>query len=246
MMGLNYSPAWRVLANNVMWVWMRGTMKLDLQGLENVPRTGPLLVLINHNSFLDPLVPCVFVRRDIFPMAKVEALNHYLGWTLKWYGAFPIRRGEGDVGALKQALRVLKEGHSMLMAPEGHRNPAGILQEGHEGAALLAVRSHAPILPVAMQGGAPYFDNLYSVRRTPITMRVGVPLMVSGLERKPSRDDLRVITDEMMYSLAALLPPQLRGRFADVDKFAPHYLLPYHVAAVTNPPMRKEVMPLPN
>ena len=245
-MGLKYFPAWRVFANNGMWVLMHLTMKLDLQGLENIPKTGPLLVLINHNSFLDPLVPCTFVRHDIFPMAKVEALNHSLGWALKWYGAFPIRRGEGDAGALKQALRVLKEGHAMLMAPEGTRNPAGVLQEGHEGAALLAARSHAPILPVTMRGGTAYFDNLYRARRTPITMRVGAPLIFSGLEHKPSRDDLRVITDEMMYSLAALLPPELRGRFADVDKFAPRYLLPYHALAVTNSQTRKEVVPLVN
>lgn len=246
MMGLNYYPAWRVFANNGMWVLMHLTLKLDLHGLEHIPRTGPVLILINHNSFLDPLVPCVFVRRDIFPMAKVEALNHWLGWTLKWYGAFPIRRGEGDAGALKQALRVLKQGHAMLMAPEGTRNPDGVLQEGHEGAALLAAHSHAPILPVSLNGGAAYFDNLYRARRTPITMHVGAPLMLSGLEHKPSRAVLRAITEEMMYSLAALLPPELRGRYADVDKFAPRYLLPYHAVSLKTPQTRNEVMPLVN
>src|SRR5581483_5411940 len=238
--------AWRIFANAGMYVLMRLSLKLDLQGLEYIPRTGPLLVIINHNSFLDPLVPCVFVRNDMYPMAKAEALNHRLGFALKWYGAFPVRRGEGDAGALKTALRVLKAGHAMLMAPEGTRNPEGTLQEGHEGAALLAALSHAPILPVSMRGGAPYLKNVKQLRRTPITMRAGKPLIVRSLEKKPTRDELHAITDEIMYSLAALLPSEMRGRYADVDQFAPRYLLPYDTGARQNFPKRNEVMPLMN
>jgi len=211
----SYSPAWRVFANAAMYVIMKSSMELDLQGLENVPRTGPLMIIINHNSFLDPLVPCVFVRDDIYPMAKSEALDHWLGWVLKWYGAFPVRRGEADPSALKQSLRVLKAGHTLLMAPEGTRNPAAVLQDGHEGAALIAQRSGAPILPVAMLGGAPWLSNLKRLRfrATHIKMRVGKPLVVRPMAKHPTRDELRTITDEMMYSRAALLPSELHGKY---------------------------------
>ncbi|TAH52904.1 MAG: 1-acyl-sn-glycerol-3-phosphate acyltransferase [Chloroflexota bacterium] len=242
---LGYSKAWRTFADAGMYVLMHLTLKLDLGGFENVPPTGPLMIIINHNSFLDPLVPCVFVRHDVFPMAKVEALEHWLGWTLKWYGAFPVRRGAGDVSALKSSLRVLKAGHALLMAPEGTRNPEGILQEGHEGAALIAARSGVPILPIAMRGGAPFFKNLKRLRRTPITMRIGMPLIVRPLEQKLSRDELRALTDEMMYALAALLPIEMRGRYADVEKFALRYLLPYDTFASTTK-ANAEVMPLTN
>jgi 1-acyl-sn-glycerol-3-phosphate acyltransferase len=201
------------------------------------------MIIINHNSFVDPLVPCVFVRNDVFPMAKVEALNHWLGWTLKWYGAFPIRRGSGDVQALKTSLRVLKAGHTLLMAPEGTRNPEGVLQEPHEGAALIAARSGAPILPIAMRGAAPYLKNVKRLRRTDVIMRIGRPLMLRSGNEKPSREALREISDEMMYSLAALLPAEMRGKYADVDTFAPRYLIAYDtVARLTG--AQTEVMPM--
>jgi 1-acyl-sn-glycerol-3-phosphate acyltransferase len=243
--GISYSPAWRVFANNGMAVIMYATMRLDLGGLEKVPRTGPLLVIINHNSFVDPLVPCVFVRQDVFPMAKVEALNHWLGWTLKWYGAFPIRRGTGDVKSLKTALRVLRAGHALLMAPEGTRNPDGVLQDAHEGAALIAARSGAPILPIGMRGAAPYLKNLKRLKRTTVTMRVGHPLVLRPQDHNPTREELKEMTDEMMYALAALLPPAMRGRYSDVDTFAPRYLVSYDgtAPAVGAVP---EVMPMTN
>lgn len=242
---IEYSPAWRAFANFGMKVIMWTTMDLDLQGLENVPKKGPLLIVINHNSFLDPVVPCTFVRSDIFPMAKIEALEYKQGWTLKWYGAFPVRRGAADIGAFKNAMRVLQAGHATLMAPEGTRNPDGILQEPHEGASLVAVRSGTPILPITMQGGRPYLANLKAFRRTDIHMRVGKPLMVRPLDHKPSREELKAITDEMMYALAAMMPPEKRGRFADVETFAPRYLVPYH-AAMPKQGKVPEVMPLTN
>lgn len=244
----SYSTAWRIFANAAMYLIMRTTMQLDLQGLENVPRTGPLLIIINHNSFLDPLVPCVFVRDDVFPMAKSQALNHWLGWVLKWYGAFPVRRGEADPSALKRSLRVLQAGHTLLMAPEGTRNPNGVLQEGHEGAALIAERSGAPILPVAMRGGAPWLSNLkrLGLRSTKIKMRVGKPLVVRPLPKHPTREELRVITDEMMYSLAALLPPEMHGRYKDAAQFAPKYLLPYHAPGTNARQSKQEVVPITN
>ena len=221
------------------------TMKLDLGGLENVPRKGPLLIVINHNSFLDPVVPCTFVRSDIFPMAKIEALEYKNGWTLKWYGAFPVRRGAADIGAFKNALRVLKAGHAVLMAPEGTRNPDGILQEPHEGAALIAVRAGVPILPIAMRGGRPYLENLKKFRPTYITMRVGKLLILRPLDHKATREEMKEITDEMMYAVAAMLPPEMRGRFADVDTFAPRYLVSYHGSAPAKSAVG-EVMPLTN
>jgi len=95
-------------------------------------------------------------------------------------------------------------------------------------------------------GGAPYLDNVKHLRRTRVSMHVGKPLIVRPLDHKATRDELRAITEEMMYSLAALLPPNMHGRYADVGKFAPRYLLPYHGAQPKTKRTLKGVMPLTN
>src|SRR5262245_44833138 len=113
-----FIAAYRVFANTGMGVIMRTTMQLDMAGFENAPRTGPLIIVINHNSFLDPLVPIVFVRNDVYPLSKVEALDHWLGFFVRWYDAIPVRRGDADASTFKRALRVLRAGHATLIAPE--------------------------------------------------------------------------------------------------------------------------------
>lgn len=221
-------PWFHFLANIAMYVAMRVTLDLDLQGIAYAPRTGPLLIVTNHTSFLDPLIPGVFVRRDVLPMAKEELFQTRWRPLFVGYGAFPVRRGQADLTALKNALRVLQSGHALLMAPEGTRARTGGLQQAHLGAALIAVRSGAPILPIAQWGGTAFFENLRRLRRTRVHLRVAPPMVVRPLERKPTREDLTAITDEIMYTLATMLPPAYRGLYANVAKFAPRYLVPYH------------------
>src|SRR5881227_310780 len=94
-----------------------GPLWVDLQvhGLELVPRTGPLIVAINHTSFLDPMLVGAVMPRDVMMMAKAEAFGErFLGPLVKWYGAFPIRRGEVDREALKKSLEVLRAGEALL------------------------------------------------------------------------------------------------------------------------------------
>src|SRR5512142_3204700 len=92
------------------WV-MAHALRLDVQGLERTPKTGPVIVAINHITFIDPVFGCVYIRPDVVPMAKVELFRLPLGPLFRYYGAFPVRRGEGDLSALKRALVVLREGH---------------------------------------------------------------------------------------------------------------------------------------
>jgi 1-acyl-sn-glycerol-3-phosphate acyltransferase len=238
-------PPFHPIANGMLRVAYRLLLDLDIQGRENVLPSGAMIMVINHTHFLDPLIPVALLRPDIFPMAKVEVFEGKWRWMFEAYGAFPVRRGQADMNALKQAFKILRAGHVVLMAPEGTRARSGGLQPAHEGVALIAARANVPVLPIAQWGGRDAFDkNWKQFRRTPIHVRIGAPVWVSITERKPSRDEIRGITDEIMSTLARMLPPAYRGAYGDVEKFAPRYLAPYDTNVTQNVRETQEVMPL--
>jgi 1-acyl-sn-glycerol-3-phosphate acyltransferase len=198
---------------------------LSVQGLEFVPRSGPVIVAINHTSFLDPMLVGSVMPRDVVMMAKAEAFRApFLGLLVKWYGAFPIRRGEVDRDALKKALEVLRAGEALLMAPEGTRSTDGRLQPGFDGLALIAVRTQAPILPFAIAGGRPFSTNLKRFKRSRICVNIGQPYQPALDASKPGRERLAALTDDLMLRLARLLPPEQRGQYA--DRVSPDLTIP--------------------
>lgn len=224
----------------------RALLDLDMQGMENVPRTGPLLIVINHTHFLDPLIPTAHLRPDIFPMAKAEVFEGNWKWMFKAYGSFPVRRGEADMQAFKHAFKLLRAGHVVLMAPEGTRAKVGGLQPAHEGAGLIAARAGVPILPVALWGGRELVPTWKKLRRAPIHVRIHEPLMMRTLEKRVTRQEIATITNEIMYTLAEMLPPEYRGVYADVDNFTPHFLVPYVAVQGEDSKVRQEIVPMTN
>lgn len=226
-------PLFHRFGNRALRVIYRVLLDLDIQGKENVLPAGPMIIVINHTHFIDPLIPAALLRPDIFPMAKAEVFEGAWSWMFKAYGSFPVRRGEADVNALKYAFKLLRAGHIVLMAPEGTRARSGGLQPAHEGVALIASRANVPVLPIAEWGGRGVFeDNLKKLRKTTIHVRIGAPVMVKTLDHKPTREEIRCATDEIMFSLAAMLPPEYRGVYGKVQEFAPRYILPYHGIAL--------------
>ncbi len=222
-------PGFHYLANRVLrWLFPRA-LKLHIEGLEKIPPKGALIAAVNHTNFLDPVLGAAYLRDDVLPIAKVELFRFPLNLVFANYGAFPVRRGEADLGAMKRALQVLYEEHVMLISPEGTRTKSGTLQTAREGTALLAIKSKAPILPVAMWGGKKFWDNLAHLRRTEVGVRIGEPLMVLPIDSKPSREVLRAITDEIMIYIAKLLPPEYRGVYGDIQKVVPRYVVPVSV-----------------
>jgi 1-acyl-sn-glycerol-3-phosphate acyltransferase len=189
--------------------------RLEVNGLEHVPRHGPLLVVSNHRSFVDPiLLPAVFPRVIVF-MAKIELWRHpIINWLVHQYRAFPVRRGESDTWAMARALQILEHGGAVGIFPEGHRTRTGGMIPAHAGAGLLALRSRAPVLPVALVSTELLYPPRPPWRRPHVAVRFGEPFLPADLlpERTPRRSERA--TELIMRRVAAMLPPEMRGVYA--------------------------------
>jgi len=222
-------PLFFYFGNWFMRTFWRVWMRMDLRGLENVPRTGGLITAMNHTAFLDPLFILSLCGRDVVPMAKIELLTTpFIGAWTRWYGGYFIRRGEGDVGAFKMSLQILKRGEAINIAIEGHRSEAGTLLQGKEGTVIIAQRSGAPMLPVAIWGSREFKHNYKRLKRTDVHIRIAEPVIVA-LSAKPSREELQEATDELMLIIAEMLPPEWRGFYAGMTR-TQKYLKPYRAA----------------
>jgi 1-acyl-sn-glycerol-3-phosphate acyltransferase len=196
-------------------------VKLDrVDGLDNIPNQGPAIFLINHIALVDPIVVLHVCPRLVVPLAKVEVYDYpIVGIFPRIWGVIPVRREEVDRRAIQMALEVLRAGETILVAPEGTRNAE--LQQGKEGIAYLGSRSLAPIIPVAIQG-TPGFPALRFTRRwrgPGVHIRFGKPFTFRPEYYRAGREDLRKMSDEAMYVLASMLPPQLRGYYKDTAQF---------------------------
>jgi 1-acyl-sn-glycerol-3-phosphate acyltransferase len=190
-----------------------------VDGLENIPRKGAGLLLMNHIGWVDPIVLVHIVPRDIIPLAKVEAFDYpIIGIFPPIWGVIPVQREGFDRLAVKSALEVLKKDEIVLVAPEGTRNPE--LQMAKEGFAYLASRSAAPIIPVSIEGspGYPTFRYSRRWRESPVSVKFGRPIKYRQGFQRSGRDQLRKLTDEAMYYLAAMLPENRRGYYSDLTK----------------------------
>ncbi|MBE3519988.1 MAG: 1-acyl-sn-glycerol-3-phosphate acyltransferase [Firmicutes bacterium] len=127
--------------------------RLEVSGLDKVPARGPAILCSNHISWWDPVILGCLVKRPIRFMAKKELFRYPIfGTLLRWLGAFPVDRGKADVGAIREGLRVLEAGEVVGIFPEGTRQrDRSRLGAPHPGAALLALKTDAPIVPVAIR-----------------------------------------------------------------------------------------------
>jgi 1-acyl-sn-glycerol-3-phosphate acyltransferase len=203
------------------WVALR----LKVEDARNIPARGPTILMINHTNFLDPFVVVASMPREVTAMSKIENFSiPVLGWIFKWYGAIPVRRGEADRRALKEALDVLKTDTLLLIAPEGTRSPNRALQSAHDGLAYIGHRSQALIVPVAITGAPDFSHNIRRLRRTPVNLQVGQPFSFHIDGRRLEREAMTAMTNEAMYQLAALLPPENRGIYADLEQATENYI----------------------
>lgn len=200
--------------------------RIDDRQLTQVPTRGPLIIFTNHVNILE--IPIIYTRlkpRHVHGLIYAERWrNRLLGWLLDVCESIPLHRGEPDIAALRRGLERLREGHILIISPEGTRSGHGALQEAHAGVVTLALHSGAPLLPVAYAGAEKWRGNLRRLRRTDFHVRVGQLFHLDAHGEIVTREVRRQMIDEMMYQIAALLPPQYRGQYADLGRATRTYL----------------------
>jgi 1-acyl-sn-glycerol-3-phosphate acyltransferase len=182
-------------------------------GLENVPVEGPVIYASNHLHHLDTPLIGISLPRQGYVLAAEKYQGHIFEPILRVGGAIFINRGEADRRALRQALNVLEDGNALGVAVEGTRSHTGGLAEGKTGAAYLATRSGATIVPLAVWGTEKIIPAWRHLRRADIYVQYGEPIhLPQGRARSAELD---VYTEQIMLALARLLPPAYRGVYAD-------------------------------
>lgn len=216
------SRVWYLLSGGVAHFFFRVWTRWELVGRENIPRQGGVMLVSNHLASADPpmLAAALYPRWPKF-MAKVELFEKpFAGYLFAWSGAFPVRRFDADLGALREAERLLAAGEILGMFPEGHRSDQAALIEAHPGTALIALRSQAQVVPVAITGS----ENLRRgwrvfVQRPRVRVVFGAPFRLER-EGPVNREVAERAHLRIMREIAARLPAKYRGvyreRFADL------------------------------
>ncbi|MFX3617201.1 MAG: lysophospholipid acyltransferase family protein [Sporolactobacillus sp.] len=163
--------------------------RIHVKGRENIPEEGPVLICCNHLSNYDPPLVGISIKRSLSFVAKEELFEKPLmGWMYRHVHAFPIKRGTGDRGAIRAALRLLRQGNALLIFPEGTRNHSGSLNKGLSGAGFFALKTDAKVIPCAIIGKYKF--------RARITVAFGKPIAFEALKQqkvKPSEASAKIM-----------------------------------------------------
>jgi len=174
-------------------------------GAERVPRSGPVIIASNHVSYSDPPVVGSAVPREVYFLAKEELFgNPAFGWLISRYNAIALRRAVGDIGAVRRAVDLLKQGRAVLMFPEGTRSLGGALLKPKPGVGLIACLAGAPVVPAYVTGTNRLGRAL--LRRAELRVSFGEAVTVGMLPQSCSSDRERyqMLTDEVMRRIADL------------------------------------------
>lgn len=172
------------------------------EGKENVPLKGGLVVASNHQTYWDPVFLVVFIKHRFRFMAKEELFqkNKAFAWLIKGLGAFPVIRGKGDTTAMDTAVETVRNGQDLVIFPEGTRSKDGTLGKPKSGAVVIAAKTGAPILPVAI-----CYEGKLKFRKR-VTIKYGKPIEAEILT--PALDnpaEIKRCSRMLMERIAALL-----------------------------------------
>ena len=192
--------------------------RLRVEGRENMPAAGPLLVVANHFHFLDPVAVICVTPWPLDFLAGLQMVNAPPAVTFlpKMWGVYSVRRGGASRDAMRAAIAVLGQKGVLGVMPEGG-NWASVLRTARPGAAYLAVETGAPLLPIGLDGLLEFFPALRQRRQPTVTVRIGRPFgpfQATGHGRE-RRQQLGEIGHEIMRHIAELIPPERRGVYSD-------------------------------
>lgn len=212
------------LGRRVFRAFLRGLSKLatslllraEVSGLENFPKRGPALIVFNHLGDADAvlMLAALPLNSPAEGIGKIELYDHwFVGPIFQAYGIIWVHRGRPDRRAIRAALDALAEGRLVALAPEGRQSLIGGLEEGNAGAAFLALKSGAAIVPIGMTGteNKNIYDHLRKWKRALVTLEVGKPFYLQEHENR--QRTIQEGTRQIMETLAGLLPEEYRGRY---------------------------------
>ena len=191
----------------------------NMAGVENVPRTGPLIVCPNHSATLDPpMVPAFLPRSDSWSMAKSEFFKRgFLTWLFRSYHAFPVVRHSADRTALRTAFEIVNSRHALIIYPEGTRVESGVLAQPEPGAGFIAQKAGCPVVPVGLTGTRECLPKgAWWPRRTRVSVTFGKPFIVLSKRPDGTKITREEASDAIMLEIAELLPEHQRGAFRDL------------------------------
>jgi 1-acyl-sn-glycerol-3-phosphate acyltransferase len=201
-------------------LWMTIAYRLRCHNRERVPREGPVIVVSNHQSHLDPIIAGILVNdRPVTSLARATLFAFKpFAWSIALLGAVPVRRGQGDTAAFRAMLGELEAGRGTLVFPEGSRCYDGRTGAFRTGVLLLVRRGKAPVVPVAVEGA---FDVWPRTRRFPkllghLEARAGTPVPASEFAERGEQvvlEEIRREIETMRLELRADLRRRTRGRF---------------------------------
>ena len=193
--------------------------RLEVFGLENVPPSGPYVAATNHLGRLDPLlVYYLSDRKDIIMLVAEKYREIAIArWFVKRLDAIFVDRYNADFTVLRKALKRLRAGGMLVLAPEGTRSKTGALIQAHPGVSYLAAKAGAPIVPTALTGTEDenVVGSFRRLRRPKVVVRIGEPFTLPPIPSTDREAALQEYTDEIMCRIAALLPSSYRGVYAD-------------------------------
>jgi 1-acyl-sn-glycerol-3-phosphate acyltransferase len=201
----------------ILLVWTRK----EVVGLENVPRRGSVILASNHVNLLDPPLLAVVLPRRIVYMGKIELWKTpIIGPLYTLAGFIPVQRFGADLAALRKAERTLRQNHVLGMFPEGTRSRKPGLGKGQPGTAIIALRSGAPIVPVAVTGteGVAVPRSFFGLTRVRVVF--GKPFELPK-DRRLSTELVEECTERIMKEIAVLLPEEYRGVYAGLAASQP-------------------------
>ena len=185
------------IVRGAIYIWCKIYYRVEIIGLENIPKEGPLIFCGNHRSYLDPPLLVATAKRDMKFLAKEELYKNkflaFLGWVFE---AIPVKRDEKDISAIKTSLKDLKEGKCIALFPEGTRNGLEKGEKVKDGVAFFAVRSGAKVLPCGIKGG--------TKENRKVTITYGKPLDYSKYKGSKDKEILEKITNEVMENIINL------------------------------------------
>lgn len=199
----------RSLARFLVWLFT----KLEVAGLENVPRQGGCILAVNHLSRADAALIFALVDRDDVTALVADSYKRrpFFRFLMNGVGVIWINREDADLHAVREARDFLRKGGALGIAPEGTRSRTGEMIVAKTGVAYLADKAGVPVVPVAVSGTENLAHRMVRLQRTPVRMEFGKPFSLPPVDRRNRDVTLQGNTDEIMCRIAVMLPPKYHG-----------------------------------